>query len=185
MKALVRIPLRRGRLGLFILVLLTLSNAQLDAGANLPPGSVEASTTRKTVSTIGADDTPAIPDMHSAMGPAASRSIPLTLDISDGYTFSGVTRSIKTGAVEFFDESPIGPFTISGHSVQHILSWNRAEVDDYLDCDPNLTVHSISESITNRVAVHYTADASETPGDILSASDRCALNWGDVHFEYA
>ncbi|MGE4094156.1 MAG: hypothetical protein AB7G75_25315 [Candidatus Binatia bacterium] len=41
---------------------------------------------------------------------SATASVPLTVDVSDGYTFSGVQRTTKTGALEFFAEQAIGPF---------------------------------------------------------------------------
>lgn len=95
-------------------------------------------------------------------------SIPLTLDVSDGYTFSGVSRTTKTGAIDFFDEQLIGPFSVPPSS-QHLLSWNRGEADDFLNCDPTMPVHSVSDSIVNRIDVHYSVDASTTPGNVVDA----------------
>lgn len=92
----------------------------------------------------------------------------LVIGASDAYTFSGEQRVQKTGAVELADEQPIGPFTVAGHDPRHILSWNRGEADDFLDCDPSQPVHTLTESITNRVVLHFTADASGTSGGVTA-----------------
>jgi hypothetical protein len=105
----------------------------------------------------------------SVAGPAGA-SGPLTVDFSDGYTFRGVQRTIKTGAVEAFVESPIGPFTLDFHSPQHILSWNRGEQDDFLDCNPAQAVHTVSESITDQIVIHFSVDGEDTPGVLTQVS---------------
>ncbi len=96
----------------------------------------------------------------------AGATIPITLDVSDGYTFSGVQRSVEDDIV--ISETTIGPFTISGHQPNFVLSWNLGEFTDYPACDPSMPIISVSESIINQVTVHYTADVSSTPGDLVS-----------------
>ena len=99
----------------------------------------------------------------------ATAVILLPLETNDGATFSGVTRVTKTGAIELFDEQPFGPFTVSGNQTQFILSWDRGDADDFVDCDPTLAVHSRNDTITNSRIVHYTADTSATPGNVMDA----------------
>lgn len=98
----------------------------------------------------------------------ATAFVPLSVDVSDGYTFSGVQRTIKTGAVEEFIENPIGPFSPSGDRGFVQLSWNKGLQDSFLNCDPTRSIRSVSETIQNRQTNHYSVDLSGTSGRIES-----------------
>ncbi len=111
------------------------------------------------------------PGLRDAMVAELPRhSIPIAVDVTDGFTFSGFTRSTKSGAIDETLQFPFGPFTTSGHQTRHLLSWQAAVVDNFLDCDPTLPVSSRGDSVTNQLVLHYTVDATGTPGDVTAVN---------------
>ncbi len=98
----------------------------------------------------------------------AHASVPLEVDVSDGYTFSGVQKSTASGAEEFFIESPFGPFTVSGNRTFVQLSGVRGESSTFLNCSPDQAVTYTSETINNLQTNHYSVDLAPTGDQFTS-----------------
>jgi len=97
--------------------------------------------------------------------PAALASVPLTSSTTSGYTFSGFERSVQNGETS---DTPTPPRFVPGHQTSHSLSWDTQGQERFAFCDLNQPVSIFSSVVVNQVVLHYTVDATGTPGDVTA-----------------